>query len=137
MGRNKVTVSEEFVLTLVQRILPTFISIAVMFFYSNQQQQTITFQSFAIATILGISISLWLMVWKERRNNDDILNLLEREHSFNITVLTNKKDIEKVCKDIYRTKKAVIYSTSINYTPEDIEISDSRKSDWASFLYAK
>jgi hypothetical protein len=90
-----------------------------------------------LSAVLGFAISLFVSAFKLERISARTEQEIEAGKELQIYVIHRNKELEAIVQSLYETDGGVIYSTSINYTPEDIKSSDSRKSDWASKLYTR
>jgi len=127
---------------LIINLLPTIFSVIALLVGSTQLNYSITESNVILSAILGFAISIWLTTWTTKEtsnelisNQSEIFRKFNELNEFQLTRLKSKDEIEKQVKSLYESKDAVIYSTSINYTPKDISYSDARNSDWAKQLY--
>lgn len=124
-------------LQLVGRLLPPGLAVLALLLGGPQVNMQPTLQNILLSAIFGFAVSLWLSAFKMERTTDKTANDIGKSASLNICVVSDKAEIEAIVKGMYQTDGGVLYSTSINYTPEDINVSDSRKTDWAGQLYSK
>ena len=123
-------------LQLLGKLLPPIITVAAVLFYGSKVAIEPSLQNMLLSAILGFAISVWISLFNVERTSERTSADIAKSSSLNLYVATGK-EIEAIVKSIYETEGGVIYSTSINYSPEDIRISDSTKTDWASPLYAQ
>lgn len=137
MATRKSTQFGDLTLDLLIRLVPLFLSLVILFFASSKYEFPLTFERLVLTTVLGFVLSSWVMNWKTFEQSKKVSDKFDKSHEFRIHIVETKQELETSVTGMYETPGAVVYSTSINYLPRDIAISDSRSSDWARVLYNK
>lgn len=110
---------------LLGRLLPPALIVMALFVGGPQVNTQPTPQTVLLFATFGFVVSLWISLFKMERTTDKTAIDIVRSTSLNMCIVTDKDEIEAIVRSIYLTDGGVIYSTSINYTPDDIRISDA------------
>jgi len=124
-------------LNLAILLLPPGLSLLALFAIADRAQIATNFQNTLLSALLGLCLSVWLLVYYNSSALRALRDVADKESSYRIRIIGSKRELEHVVRSMYHMRDAVIYAASINYTPQDVGISDSRKTDWAKDLYRK
>jgi hypothetical protein len=124
-------------LNLFVLLVPPILSLLALFIGGPLIGISPTIENILLSTILGFVLSTWIGYFRVEHGSKYIKEQIQKSRDFEIQIITSQDEVEAQLRSFYRSTETVIYSTSINYIPMDIKLSDSRRSDWAYTLYSK